>query len=184
AFAFSAFVPSVASARACGGVDLPARARVGSQDLVLNGMGIREATVFNVDVYVAGLYLPERATDGAQILSDLSTAKLVLKLVRDVSRDEMNDALTESFRRAAGSNYGALRGKMQQLSRMVPDVHNGDEFSFSIADGKTVVEVNGRRVGVIEGLDFARPFLAIWIGSNPPNRGLKRGRLGGRSGAG
>src|SRR5690606_10650859 len=118
--------------------------------------------------------------DGNAILSSLSTAKLVLKLVRDVSRDEMNDALTESLRAAAGSNYGALRGQMQQLTRAMRDVNAGAEATFVIAHDKLVLEINGQRVGVVQGLDFARTFLSIWIGANPPNRGLKRGLLGGR----
>ena len=50
--------------------------------LTLNGMGIREATVFNVDVYVAGLYLPEASNDGNAIVQANGLKRIVLHFVR------------------------------------------------------------------------------------------------------
>jgi len=42
------------------------------------------------------------------------------------------------------------------------------------------VDVNGRVAGRIDGDDFARAFLSIWLGEHPPNPDLRAGRLGGR----
>ena len=56
-----------ARARECEGVNMPDQVTVESAKLVLNGMGAREATVFNVNVYVAGLYLLKRSNDGDKI---------------------------------------------------------------------------------------------------------------------
>jgi chalcone isomerase-like protein len=39
--------------------------------------------------------------------------------------------------------------------------------------------VNGADKGSIEGQDFSRAFLAIWLGDAPPNPELKAGLLGG-----
>jgi hypothetical protein len=44
------------------------------------------------------------------------------------------------------------------------------------------VNVNGRSKGTIEGTDFARVFFSIWLGSQPPNPGLRSGLLGGSCG--
>jgi Chalcone isomerase-like len=41
------------------------------------------------------------------------------------------------------------------------------------------VNVSGTAKGTIEGDDFARAFLSIWLGAHPPNAGLKAGLLGG-----
>lgn len=41
------------------------------------------------------------------------------------------------------------------------------------------VDVNGTLKGMIEGDDFARAFLSIWLGENPQTPELKSGLLGG-----
>jgi len=44
------------------------------------------------------------------------------------------------------------------------------------------VDVNGTVKGMVEGDDFAKAFLAIWLGAKPPNPNLKAGLLGGACG--
>src|SRR5207247_9289332 len=56
-----------ASAGELAGVTLPDRIQVDSRTLVLNGMGLREATFLKVDVYVAGLYLETTSSDPGAI---------------------------------------------------------------------------------------------------------------------
>ncbi len=165
----------------CGGVRMPERMNVGGTELVLNGMGIREATVLNVDVYVAGLYLENRSRDANRILDQGQTKHMVLKLVRDVSREEMVDAVTEGIRNNAGEDYAQMREQTRQLARLIPALDEGDTITFTYApaqEGLSVV-VNGQRRGTVEGADFARVFYMIWLGDAPPNPGLKRGLLGG-----
>lgn len=40
------------------------------------------------------------------------------------------------------------------------------------------VELDGTAKGTIEGEDFARAFVAIWLGAAPPNAEIKKGLLG------
>jgi hypothetical protein len=44
------------------------------------------------------------------------------------------------------------------------------------------VGVNGTVKGTIAGDDFGRALFSIWLGSRPPNPGLKAGLLGGGCG--
>ena len=44
------------------------------------------------------------------------------------------------------------------------------------------VDVNGAVKGTIKGDDFAKAFLAIWLGGDPPNPEIKAGMLGGACG--
>jgi hypothetical protein len=53
----------------CLEVSVPDSVKAGGADLVLNGLGIRKATLLKVKVYVAGLYLPEKSNDAGRILS-------------------------------------------------------------------------------------------------------------------
>ena len=44
------------------------------------------------------------------------------------------------------------------------------------------MNVNGAVKGTIKGDDFAKAFLSIWLGGDPPNPEIKAGLLGGACG--
>jgi hypothetical protein len=81
-----------AFAAECIGVSAPDSTKVANADLVLNGLGIRKATFLKVKVYVAGLYLPQKSTDPAQILSANAPWQLSLHFVRDVRFSPLTQA--------------------------------------------------------------------------------------------
>jgi hypothetical protein len=169
-----------AFARECGGVRMPERARVGGERLVLNGLGLREATAFNVDVYVAALYLEGKTRDAGAILRSDGPKRLVLKFVRDVDESDITEAFQEGFEENSKGAARALASKIRKLNSYMTAMKEGHSMSFTYHPGKGLeVEVRGRKRGVISGARFARSFFAIWLGSNPPNSGLKRGLLGG-----
>lgn len=172
-----------AFAEECASVTMPGRITVAGTPLVLNGLGLREATVFNVDVYVAGLYVQHRSSDGNALAASAETKRLVLHFVRDVSRDDLTGAFTEGFRRNAGASLGSLQARINRLNGWMPAATTGLELSFTYFPGTGIrVHVGSSSRGVIEGDDFARVFFSIWLGSHPPNSGLRRGLLGGRCG--
>ena len=57
-----------ASAAQLQGVQMPDQVQVEGKTLVLNGMGIRKATIFHVKVYIAGLYMEKKSADPKAIL--------------------------------------------------------------------------------------------------------------------
>ena len=176
-----ALTPEFAAAARCHGVTMPPTVAVGGKTLVLNGMGTREATMFHVDVYVAGLYLPAPSRSGPSVLREMDTMRIVLQLVRDVERGQMTEALRDGLERNAGDHMPGLQTRARRLEQLIPDLRNGDEVAFTyLPEGKgaLVLHVNGRPRGRIEGTDFAREFFAIWL-HRPPNQELKSGLLGG-----
>lgn len=168
---------SPAEAKRCVGITMPDEITVEGETLVLNGMGVREATIFNVDVYVAGLYLPEASTDGAAILASEGTKRLVLRFVRDVDGETMAEAIQDAFGNRQAASVARLTG-------MLPEqIADGSTLTFTYREGSGLeVKIGGNVAGTIAGAGFARTFFGIWIGNRPPNRGLKRGLLGGRCG--
>lgn len=138
-------------------------------------MGIREATVFSVDVFVAGLYLPETSTDGAAIIRARVLKRLVLHFVRDVPRDGLASGLNDRF-------GPGLTDQVTRFTGMLPaQISEGTESTLTYRPGAGLeVQVGGRRRGVVSGDAFASAFFRFLIGPNPPNRGLKRGLLGGQ----
>lgn len=165
----------------CSGVSVPDGTKVAGADLVLNGLGIRKATFLKVKVYVAGLYLPQKSADTAQILSANAPWQLSLHFVRDVDAKDMRDAFDEGFEKSAGDKLAALKDRIEALKTGLTGFKEGDYLAFAHdpAQGVTV-DVNGAPSKTLEGNDFARALLAIWIGNDPPNEEIKVGMLGGK----
>jgi hypothetical protein len=172
-----------AQARQCRGVDMPERLNIDGKPLQLNGVGLREATLLNIDVYVAGLYVEQRSSDGKKIAGSESTKQVKLVLLREVSREDLAVQLGTYFRHAAGRDYDKLKARFQRLSGWLPTLHEGDTFSVTYRPGDGLEVRHGKKkLGTIPGADFARAIFSIWLGDKPPNEGLKRGMLGGSCG--
>jgi hypothetical protein len=164
-------------AKQCRGVSMPERLSIDGKDLVLNGMGLREATLLNIDVYVAGLYLEQRSSDAKKILASDKPKHVLLALVRDVAREDMAEQLHKYFRYAAGGDYEALKARFERLISWLPSLRAGETFSVSYRPGHGLQVKHGKRtLGTIPGADFSRAIFAIWLGDKPPNEGLKAGR--------
>jgi hypothetical protein len=160
------------------GVQMPDSMSLMGQSLVLNGLGVREATVLNVNVYVAGLYVPQRSSDPATILQTGEPKVLRMVFVRDVSRDQMAKAWREGFEKNAGSN-ASLGPRIDQLVGYMSDQKKGDTLTFTDVPGAGIeVRAGNQLKGTIPGDDFAQALFRIWLGPHPPNEALKEGLLG------
>lgn len=161
---------------------MPDQVTVDGRKLVLNGMGLREATVFNVNVYVAGLYLLKRSSNGEQIAAAEEPKQMRIQFLRDVSKSDMAEAIQKGFVRATGDSYGKLKARVERLMAVLPEFKNGDRFTITYRPGRGVDLKSNSASTTIEGADFARALFLIWIGKHPPNAGLKKGLLGGECG--
>ena len=75
----------------------PSTVTVGGEKLVLNGVGMREATMFKVDVYRGALYLPAKSSDAKAILSQETAFMIDMKFLREVEKDKLTGAWTDGF---------------------------------------------------------------------------------------
>ena len=108
------------------GVTMPDKVTVEGTSLVLNGMGLREATMFKVDVYVAGLYVEKKSSNGEAIVSARSAKRIHLQFKRDVDRKDMVKALEGAFNKNAGSKKAALSGEMKTFKSWLTKLDEGD----------------------------------------------------------
>lgn len=162
------------------GVTLPDQETVEGKTLVLNGLGLREATFLRVDVYVAGLYLEAKSADASAIIDSEGTKRLVMRFVRSVGRDDLVKAWKESFEKNAPDPKGAADG-LAALNAAMTDMKDGDTLVLTQIPGKgIVVSVNGKAGDPIPGSAFSRALWSVWLGAKPPNPELKAGLLGGK----
>jgi hypothetical protein len=160
---------------------MPDTVAVAGKTLILNGLGIRQATVFKVDVYVAGLYLSQRSSDPAAILRANEPKRIHLVPVRDVDRGQIVEAMKEGFEKNVPAQVAGLRAKIEQFTAWLPDFRKGTSATLTYLPSRGVeVAVNGVVKGTIEGSDFSAALFSLWIGPNPPNASLKQGLLGGK----
>jgi len=169
-----------AVAKECHGINFPEQAQVQASPLMLNGLGLRQATMLKVNVYVAALYVAQKSTDANAILASNTPKKLVLHFVRDVDGADLKKAWEEGFVSNAKEQMPALKTRIEKLKGWMADMKSGQQLAFTHTPGAGIeVDVNGAVQGTVEGDDFARAFLAIWLGAKPPNPALKAGLLGG-----
>jgi len=172
-----------AGALELGGVKLDDRVQVGDASLVLNGAGLRSILFF--DMYVAGLYLTRNMGSAEAVLADTGAKRIALHVV--VGEGE-TERFLNGFRGGIENNQSeeelaALRERMDAFDHLFDDnmqVKQGDVIAFDWVPGTgTRVSLNGKELGVIEGEDFYRALLSIWIGDDPVKADLKKELLGG-----
>jgi len=176
----AALSASVAQAKECQGVNFPDQVQVDGSTLTLNGLGLRLATMLKVKVYVAALYVAKTSSDPNTILGAGTPSQLVLHFVRDVGAGDMRKAWDEGFEKTAKDQLPAFKDRIATLNGWMADMKSGQRMTFTFKPGAGVqIDVNGAAKGTIKGDDFAKAFLSIWLGPEPPNAEIKSGLLGG-----
>ena len=170
-------LPAVAGELA--GVTLPDQVTVSGQILLLNGLGLREATPFMIDVYVAGIYLETKSSDPGAILEVDRPKQIVMKFVRSVGKEKLAEAFTEGFDKNAGDQRASVASGLAMLNAALTDVKKEDVISLTyLPDTGVTVSIKGKDAAVIPGGEFQRVLFSIWLGAHPPNVPLREGLLG------
>src|SRR2546423_8511058 len=116
-----AVVAFAAGAAEVAGVKLEDKTQVQSRDLVLNGAGLRKRFMFNV--YVIGLYLPEKKSDPAAVLQLAGPKRAAIHMLRDVGADTFTAALVEGLRENhSEADYKALEPRVKELADIFVEI--------------------------------------------------------------
>ena len=166
-----------AGAATLAGVSLPDQATVGEKALVLNGLGLRTATMLKVKVYVIGLYLESKSNDAGAIIGSRQNKRLEIHFVNNVTAKELRDGWKEGFE----DNYkdvDSIKNEIEKFNASMRDVKSGDSIVLDISGDTVAVMINGSKIDSMKGNAFQQALLSIWLGRKPPNKGLKKGILG------
>ena len=175
---FIAFLGSSASAGKLAGVALPDTITVDGKTLVLNGMGVRKATIFRVKVYVAGFYVENKSRRAEEIIRSEQTKRLDMVLLRDVDRDDIVDNWRKGLKNN-GADMASLKPRFDRFAGWMTDLKEHDTLTFFYLPGRGVtVVLKGQVKGTIAGADFATALFSIWFGREPADDDLKDALLG------
>ncbi|MEZ4749572.1 MAG: chalcone isomerase family protein [Bdellovibrionota bacterium] len=159
------------------GISFPDSVTVEGKKLALNGIGVREATIFKVDVYVAALYVGQKSKEGQALLDSKGPKQLEMRFVRSVGKDDLTKAWKAGFENNCKKDCERFTPALNALNAMMTDIKEGQTMAFTFQKDKVDVTVDKKTLGTVKGAGIDSQLLRLWIG-NPPNSGLKEGLLG------
>jgi len=147
---------------------------------VLNGGGVRKRVVFHV--YVASLYLPQKAADLAGVVAK-APRRIRLDMLRTLSADALIEALNEGLEaNSDAAEMATIKPATLQLASIMKtfgQVKEKDVVTLDFYEGATHVGLNGEVKGVVAGESFNQALTRIWLGDKPVQADLKKALLGG-----
>ncbi len=160
------------------GVKMADSITINGKTLLLNGMALRKKIIFKV--YVAGLYLPKKEKSAEKILSADTMRVAKMHFLRSVGAGKINGGWYEGLEDNTPGYSKSLKAKFDVLAKYMEKMKDGGRIIFTYIPSKgTVVKVNGKVKGTIEGKDFSDALFACWIGKDPgPGKSFKEDLLG------
>jgi hypothetical protein len=138
------FAGSAAAAVTVGGFPYDESSRAGSQDLKLNGAGVRYKLIF--PVYSAGLYLNEKKKTPAEIYATPGAKRMRLVMQRTVNAEEFGQAflagIQQNSDKAERARLVEPLMKFGQLFATVPELKKGDTIAIDFIPGQgTIIQI-------------------------------------------
>lgn len=147
-------------------------------DMTLLGVGLRTKTMLKVKVYAIGLYVADSAIAGplkgkagtpalyGEVVNGDFKKEVVMKFVRDVSKDQIQDAFHETLNGISKADvwieyFGPIRSGEECVISWVPGT--GLETKVAGADKPPINEK-----------EFASAVFRIWLGDKPVQEDLKK----------
>ena len=162
------------------GVKIDDRTSVAGTELALTGAGLRKRLFF--DVYAMGLYVSDRKADP---IAQGGSKRVAIHMLRNVDADDFAKALVDGMRpNHDAATMKGLEPRIAQLNAIMAEVKEAKKGMAILLDwvpgAGTRVTIDGKPAGqAIEGEDFYRALLRIWLGEKPVQDDLKKALLGG-----
>lgn len=177
----SLFLALNVEAKEVAGVELQEQVSLSGVDspLLLNGAGIRYKFFFKI--YVAALYLPQKQSSAEKILQGEQANRMVMHFIYDeVPKQKLVQGWNDGFEANVNEKkLTSLRPRLEKFNALFDDLHEGDVVLLDYLPGEgTRVTLGGEQRAVIEGADFNRALLSVWLGEEPVTEDLKESLLG------
>ena len=158
---------------------LPDTLTVAGTSLTLNGSGVCKWGIFTL--YRGALYVERPARDARTLIDERQITSVRLLFTRGLSQSQLERAWEGAFTaNFSGEALAALRSRIDQLKDAMTSVERDDLMSFDLIPGEgTHLTIAGTQVLTIDGDDFQKAFITLYLGDHPPDRRLRRAMLAG-----
>lgn len=151
-------------------------------ELILNGSGIRNK--YFMDVYVCGLYLPEKCKNAEEIIKSDGPMAVRLHIISKlITRDNMERVVREGFVRSTDGNTAAIQPQIDELMtdfKKTP-VNVNDVFDMCYIPGKGLQGYKNEKPWgpiIVCGPEYRSALVGIWLSDDPISPDLKNKMLG------
>ncbi|MCE0759832.1 chalcone isomerase family protein [Marinobacter sp. G11] len=168
-----------AQALTVSGVDVPDTYSAMGQELQLNGAGARSK--WFMDLYVGGLYVAEKVSDGQAVINADEPQAITLHITSGmITSERMTEATMDGFKSSTDGDLSAIQSDVDQfMSVFQEEIKEGDVFDLVYAPGEGVhVLKNGEQKDTVGDLEFKKALFGIWLSDNPAQKDLKNKMLG------
>ncbi|MBG90856.1 MAG: hypothetical protein CL521_03450 [Actinobacteria bacterium] len=161
-------------------VVLDEKINLGSQELKLNGAGVRQK--YTIDIYIGALYTKDEYRVEDEVFQDKNPKRIVLHyLYEKIDGKLIQDGWVDGFRdNLSKEAYDACSVRLDQFNQCFTTMLSGDEvlIDYEPDEGTSVIK-NGRQIGdTIRGEDFHVAVLKVLLGEKPAYKKLKKAMLG------
>jgi hypothetical protein len=167
AFIASLVFVSSALAYTVEGVDHPETIAMEGNTLRLVGVGIRQATVFKVNVYTLGAYTQNPTCNMSSLITSNEPKMLRLHFLRHVSGEKMKENMEKSFAKHTPSDASEdLKKRIEQfIEQFGIDAPKGADVEVRYVPQRgTTIIINGKQMGApIPGHDFIKILWSIYL---------------------
>jgi len=162
------------------GVKVDDQIKVGANELMLNGAGVR--TKVFIKVYVGALYVSQKSNAPAALLDAATPRRMSMRMLREIDADTLYGALRDGLKdNNSEAELAALKAPTEQFAEIMKKIgtaKNGDTVALDFSADGVAVGFNGEPRGKVASGPFARALLKVWLGENPVDTSLKKALLG------
>lgn len=168
-------------AREIAGITIPETISHSDQStkLVLNGAGIRSKFIF--DIYVGALYLEKNASSADAVYKLPGEKRVSMHILySEISKEKLVHAWNEGFENnLSKKDFNAIKPRLIDFDNMFTTAKKGDVINIDLVPTTgTIVMINNKNMGTIQGDDFYATLLRVWLGDEPADSNLKSAMLG------
>lgn len=120
--------------------------------------------------YRAALYVSPTLRDVGEVAEALTAYQVeILWQPSELGEAEVRRYWRQALRTAAGDEdtYGRIEAKAEHWVGQLPAVHHGDRWVFSyVPDAGMTVQIGGRPVHRLVGIDLNRSLTRVWLGEH------------------
>jgi len=147
----------------CGGVELP-----------LVAAGLRDATIFNIRVYVLAMYAPTVVTSLKDPNAEKRPMCFEVHYLRDVEKAKVDEAWEFQFKGSSEYPYPKLAEDIKLLQKFFGEIKADEGIHlFELLENSTKVYETGEYKGEIPRKEFGKNFISVFYGKNPPTKELR-----------
>lgn len=156
--------------------EFPDRRTIEDVELRLVGTGTFRWAFFSV--YDGALYLSD--PDRVKAVPGDFPMRLELAYRRDIDREKFVEGAQVFLRKNASEDeIAAIQDRVEKINQAYRSVESGDRYALTYIPGSgTELALNGETLARVQGDDFARIYLRIWLGNEPISDSFRRDLLG------